>query len=177
MIVAPPINSIDFIVKMEVSKIPHYDFILTNIPEISIKSYACQQIPRPAQKNFSRISSYLLWFVKQFPAFSTLFFSDQYLKPLCTVWYTTKLLRGRENIYSIVTWQGRSKIECTLDNLDLTDSLTRSTVFFSFDAFRRKYEICLRGCGAPSPLGDEPGASFFHKFVFVTLSFKSRVSK
>ena len=60
MIVAPPINSIDFIVKMEVLKNPRQEFILTYIPEISIKNYACPQIPRPAQKNFSRISSYLL---------------------------------------------------------------------------------------------------------------------
>ena len=37
-----------------------YDFILIYVTEVNIKRFACTQIFRPSQKNFSRISSYLL---------------------------------------------------------------------------------------------------------------------
>ena len=63
MNVATSMNSIDLIVKSEVTKILQKDFILIHITEISIKSYASPQISRPAQKKFSRISSYLLWHI------------------------------------------------------------------------------------------------------------------
>ena len=42
-------------------KDPMYDFILIYVTEVIIKRFACTQIFRPSQKNFSRISSYLLW--------------------------------------------------------------------------------------------------------------------
>ena len=49
-----------FCFKNQSHKNPMNDFILIYITEISIKSYACTLIFRPSQKNFSRISSYLL---------------------------------------------------------------------------------------------------------------------